>query len=128
MLRLSLIHIFLQELYKHKTLYAMTLPALIFFLIFSYIPMLGVYYAFVDYDFAKGIFHSPFVGLKNFQYFISGGWDAPVVYLTRNTILYNLVFIFLGNILPVSYTHLCSAEFHFEAVLYNLDCLPQKWS
>lgn len=54
----------LQELYKHKTLYAMTLPALIFFLIFSYIPMLGVYYAFVDYDFAKGIFHSPFVGLK----------------------------------------------------------------
>ncbi len=91
------------ELFKHKTLYAMTLPALIFFLIFSYIPMLGVYYAFVDYDFAKGIFHSPFVGLKNFQYFISGGWNAPVVYLTRNTILYNLVFIFLGNVLQCAF-------------------------
>ncbi len=87
------------ELYRHRTLYAMTLPALCFFLIFSYIPMMGVYYAFVDYDFAKGILHSPFVGLKNFKYFISGGWEAPIVYLTKNTILYNLVFIFLGNIL-----------------------------
>ncbi len=88
-----------KELYKHRTLYAMTLPALCFFLIFSYIPMMGIYYAFVDYDFAKGILHSPFVGMKNFRYFISGGWDAPIVYLTKNTILYNLVFIFLGNIL-----------------------------
>lgn len=87
------------ELYKHKALYAMVLPALCFFLIFSYIPMMGVYYAFVDYDFAKGMFHSPFVGLKNFQYFVSGGWEAPIVYLTKNTILYNLVFIILGNIL-----------------------------
>jgi len=87
------------ELYRHRTLYAMTLPALAFFLIFSYIPMMGVYYAFVDYDFGKGILNSPFVGLKNFQYFVSGGWDAPIVYLTKNTILYNLVFILLGNIM-----------------------------
>ena len=87
------------ELYRHRTLYAMTLPALCFFLIFSYIPMMGVYYAFVDYDFSKGMLHSPFVGLKNFQYFVSGGWDAPIVYLTKNTILYNLVFILLGNIM-----------------------------
>lgn len=88
-----------RELYKHRTLYLMTVPALVFFLIFSYIPMLGIYYAFIDYDFAKGIFGSPFVGLKNFQYFVSGGWNAPVVYLTRNTLLYNIVFIFLGNMI-----------------------------
>ena len=89
----------LWELWKHKSLYLMTVPALCFFLIFSYIPMVGVYYAFIDYDFSKGLFGSPFVGLKNFQYFIAGGLNAPIVYLTRNTILYNLVFIFLGNIL-----------------------------
>lgn len=116
----------LQELYKHKTLYAMTLPALIFFLIFSYIPMLGVYYAFVDYDFAKGIFHSPFVGLKNFQYFISGGWDAPVVYLTRNTILYNLVFIFLGNILQCAFAIMITtiAGRLFKRVAQSIMLLP----
>lgn len=90
---------FFQELYRHKVLYLMTVPALIFFITFSYIPMLGIYYAFIDYDFSLGMLKSPFVGLKNFQYFISGGWDAPIVYLTRNTILYNVVFIFLGNVL-----------------------------
>lgn len=89
----------IRELIKHRTLYLMTLPALIFFLIFSYIPMLGIYYAFVDYDFGKGIFGSPFVGMKNFQYFLSGGLNAPIFYLTRNTMLYNIVFIFLGNII-----------------------------
>lgn len=90
---------FFQELYRHKVLYLMTVPALIFFVTFSYIPMLGIYYAFIDYDFSLGMLKSPFVGLKNFQYFISGGWEAPIVYLTRNTILYNVVFIFLGNVL-----------------------------
>ena len=89
----------LWELWKHKSLYLMTVPALCFFLIFSYIPMVGVYYAFIDYAFSKGLFGSPLVGLKNFQYFIAGGLNAPIVYLTRNTILYNLEFIFLGNIL-----------------------------
>lgn len=90
---------FFQELYRHKVLYLMTVPALIFFVTFSYIPMLGIYYAFIDYDFSLGMLKSPFVGFKNFQYFISGGWEAPIVYLTRNTILYNVVFIFLGNVL-----------------------------
>lgn len=90
---------FFQELYRHKVLYLMTVPALIFFVTFSYIPMLGIYYAFIDYDFSLGMLKSPFVGMKNFQYFISGGWDAPIVYLTRNTILYNVVFTFLGNVL-----------------------------
>ncbi|BBI30990.1 ABC transporter permease [Cohnella abietis] len=91
------------ELNRHKTLYVMTIPALCFFLIFSYIPMMGVYYAFIDYDFGKGVLNSPFVGLKNFQYFVSGGWDAPIIYLTKNTILYNLVFILLGNIMQVMF-------------------------
>lgn len=116
----------LYELFKHRTLYAMTLPALCFFLIFSYIPMMGVYYAFIDYDFAKGIFHSPFVGLKNFQYFISGGWDAPIVYLTRNTIFYNLVFIFLGNILQCMFAIMITivAGRFFKRVTQSIMLLP----
>ena len=94
---------FFRELYKHRVLYLMCVPAIVFFLIFSYAPMVGIYYAFVNYDFSKGLFHSPFIGLKNFRFFLQGGWNAPVVYLTRNTVLYNLVFIFLGNILQCAF-------------------------
>lgn len=87
------------ELRKKKTLYAMILPAIIYFLVFSYLPMCGIYYAFINYNYVGGLFHSPFAGLSNFRYFFHGGLDSPVWMLTRNTVLYNIVFIFLGNAL-----------------------------
>lgn len=90
---------FFRELAKNRTLYLMTLPAICFFIIFSYIPMVGIYYAFINFNYADGLFGSPFVGLTNFKYFFNGGLSSPVWTLTRNTILYNLVFIFLGNAL-----------------------------
>lgn len=90
---------FFQEIYYNKTLYLMTVPAIAFFIIFSYVPMIGVYYSFVDYNYIQGLFKSPFIGLTNFTYLFSGGVNAPAWYLTRNTVLYNLVFIFLGNAL-----------------------------
>lgn len=88
----------LSELYKNRSLYLMTTPAVIWFFVFSYLPIVGIWYAFTNYNFIDGLFGSPFVGLKNFRYLFIGGWNAPVWNLTKNTILYNLVFIFVGNI------------------------------
>ena len=90
---------FFLELIHNRVLYLMLLPAITFFIIFSYIPMVGIYYAFTNFNYDGGLFFSPFVGLKNFQYFFHGGWNSPVWMLTKNTILYNLVFIFFGNAL-----------------------------
>ncbi len=90
---------FFSEIWKKRTLYAMVLPAIIYFVLFSYIPMCGIYYAFINYNYVGGLFHSPFVGLANFKYFFHGGMDSPVWTLTKNTVLYNIVFIFLGNAL-----------------------------
>lgn len=90
---------FFPELIRNRVLYLMLLPAIAFFITFSYIPMVGVYYAFTNFNYDGGLFFSPFVGLKNFQYFFHGGWNSPVWMLTKNTILYNLVFIFFGNAL-----------------------------
>ena len=89
----------LYEFRSNHTLYFMSLPAIAWFFIFSYLPMVGIYYAFINYNFIDGLFHSPFVGMKNFGYLFRGGWKAPVFVLTKNTVLYNLVFILLGNIL-----------------------------
>ena len=79
----------------------MTLPAIIFFLLLSYIPMTGIYYAFTRYNFKAGLFGSPFIGLKNFEFLFSGGMDSVIMRITRNTVLYNLIFILVGNILQV---------------------------
>lgn len=82
----------------NKVLMLMCLPAVLFFIIFSYCPMPGVYIAFTNYNFRDGIFGSPFVGFKNFEFLLKSG---QLWLLTRNTILYNLSFILLGNLLQI---------------------------
>lgn len=83
----------------------MLIPTVLFFLINSYFPMVGIYYAFTSYDFAGGLFGSPFVGLANFKFLYQSGvlWK-----LTINTIGYNLVFIVLGNALAIAVAILIS--------------------
>jgi putative aldouronate transport system permease protein len=74
----------------------MMLPAVLFFFIFSYIPMAGVVLAFKELDFSLGIFGSPWSGLKNFQFFFVSG---KAFLVTFNTVMYNLAFISIGTII-----------------------------
>ncbi len=89
---------FWQKLWRSRTLTLMCLPAIIFFFLFSYMPMPGVWVAFVKYNYRDGIFGSKFVGLQNFEFLMESG---KLLSLTKNTILYNLAFIILGNLLAV---------------------------
>lgn len=83
---------------KHKILLLMIAPALLYYIVFSYLPMFGVVLAFKEYDYALGIIKSPFVGLENFKFFFKSGQAFTV---TRNTFLYNVVFILLGNVMQL---------------------------
>lgn len=89
---------FTRELWRKRVLFLMISPTILFFIIFSYIPMPGAYVAFVDYNIGKGIFGSNFVGLKNFEFLARTGdlWR-----ITKNTLLYNLAFILIGNLVQV---------------------------
>ncbi|MDO4333236.1 MAG: ABC transporter permease subunit [Eubacteriales bacterium] len=74
------------------------LPGLIYLLINDYIPMFGVFIAFKNIDYGKGIFKSDWIGLQNFR-FLFKTKDALI--MTRNTLLYNLVFIVLGTVFAI---------------------------
>ncbi len=74
-------------------LYIMTIPGVIYLLINNYGPMFGLFIAFKNIDYSKGIWGSDWVGFENFTYLFKT--DAAFI-MTRNTILYNLVFIALG--------------------------------
>ncbi len=84
---------------ENLPLFLLTLPGLIYLLINNYIPMLGIIIAFKDMDYSKGILASDFIGLKNFEFLFSTP-DAWI--MTRNTILYNLAFIVIGNICAIA--------------------------
>ena len=53
---------------RHKALYWMTLPGMLYFILFKYVPLLGSVIAFQDYQIFKGLLKSPWVGLENFIY------------------------------------------------------------
>lgn len=77
----------------------MALPTFAYLLIFCYLPMGGLVIAFQDLNITKGIFNSPFVSLKNFEFLFSTT-DAWVI--TRNTVFYNLVFIVINLVISIS--------------------------
>ena len=86
---------FFWELAKNRYLYLLALPGLVFFLVFSYLPMVGLYIAFLDFNPIAGLFGfgSKFVGLYNFQFFFtSNDW----LFVTFNTIFLNVLFIVTG--------------------------------
>lgn len=58
----------LYYLKKKKYLYIMLIPCVIYFIIFNYIPMYGIIIAFKDFNFAKGILGSKWIGFDNFKY------------------------------------------------------------
>ncbi len=111
------------EIRRHWVLFLMILPATIYFLVFLYLPMPGSYIAFVQYNMGKGIFGSPFVGLKNFEFLIKTGklWR-----ITQNTILYNVVFIALTNVFQVAFAVMLSevASKPFRRLSQSVILLP----
>lgn len=94
---------FFKNLSRNKVLLFMVLPGALWFLFFSYLPMVGTVIAFKEYRFSRdgfwaSIVKSDWVGWDNFKFLFSTN-DAYVI--TRNTLLYNLAFIVIGLILSV---------------------------
>ncbi|GGI44943.1 putative multiple-sugar transport system permease YteP [Paenibacillus marchantiophytorum] len=78
-------------------LYIMLTPALVCFILFKYAPMGGIILAFKDYNFWEGIWGSPWVGLKHFDYLFTNpqGWK-----IIRNTFMLSLL-SFIGFPVPI---------------------------
>lgn len=74
------------------------LPGIVYLIINNYIPMVGLFLAFKNYNFMKGIFGSDWCGFDNFK-FLFATKDAWV--MTRNTVLYNIVFVILGTAMAI---------------------------
>lgn len=80
-------------------IYLMMVPGIIYLVINYYMPMAGIIIAFKKLDWNKGIFKSEWAGLDNFAYLFKTK-DAFI--MTRNTILYNVLFISLGMVCSIT--------------------------
>lgn len=75
------------------------LPAILYVLVFNYVPMVGTVIAFKSYRYDLGMFGSPWVGFENFKYFFASQ-DAWII--TRNTVGYGALFIVLKIVCSVA--------------------------
>ncbi len=77
----------------------MVLPGFLLTLIFAYIPMVGILVAFKNIDYSKGILFSPWCGMANFKLLFASP-DLKII--LRNTIGYNLSFVVLNAVIPLT--------------------------
>ena len=84
---------------KTLPLLIMMLPGLFYLLINNYIPMFGIFIAFKNINYAKGIFESPWAGLSNFKFLFQ---NPSFWTITWNTIGYNIVFLVLNTVVAVA--------------------------
>lgn len=108
-------------------LFLMLLPGLAYLIINNYLPMYGLTIAFRRLDYSKGILNSPIVGFENFE-FLFKTKDAWI--MIRNTVAYNVVFIFLGIVVAVSIALMMTeiGKMRIAKVIQPIICFPNMVS
>lgn len=89
---------FKRDMKMNWQLYLMAAPAIILLFIFGYMMDFGAIMAFQDLDYTKGLFTSPFIGFKNFEYLFAG---TTIWRVTRNTVFYNLAFMIVNTVTSI---------------------------
>ncbi|MFC5402843.1 ABC transporter permease [Cohnella soli] len=108
---------------KHAALWFMMLPGLLYLLLNNYFPMFGVIIAFKNLNYDLGIFRSEWVGFNNFKFLFA---TSDAVTITRNTFLYNVVFITFNLVLSLAVALLLNEvrKRFFQSMYQSIILLP----
>ncbi|WP_240762371.1 ABC transporter permease [Paenibacillus thalictri] len=85
-------------MWKHRYYFLLLMPALIYFVLFHYVPMAGVVLAFKNYSIAKGIFGSEWAGLEHFRRLFDSASFYEILSNTIRISLYRLIFVFIAPV------------------------------
>ncbi len=115
-----------REVVKNRYLYILSIPIILYYFIFSYLPMFGVVIAFKQFEIGKGfagIFTSDWVGLKYFKEFFEGMYFYK---LMRNTLLISFYDLIFGFPVPIIFALLLNEikKKHFKKAIQTVTYLP----
>ncbi|MDF2836638.1 MAG: binding-protein-dependent transport system inner rane component [Paenibacillus sp.] len=108
---------------KQWDIQLMAVPALLFILVFSYIPMYGLLMAFQDYSLFRGFLDSPWVGFKHFDMFFA----APEFWnVMRNTLVISVLKLCIGFPAPIILALMLNevARKTFKRLVQTISYLP----
>ena len=114
----------LKRYYRHRYLFALLAAALVWTIVFKYVPMYGVIIAFQKYRFWDGIWGSEWVGLHHFTRMFDGTTDFGRIF--RNTVLISLYRLFWGFPAPIILALLLNEvrQRHFKRTVQTISYLP----
>ncbi len=90
-----------QRILYHKYIYLILLPALVYYIVFKYMPIYGLTLAFKTYKASKGVWGSPWIGLENFRNLTT---NVGFVTAFKNTIIISFLKILFGFPFPIILT------------------------
>lgn len=114
---------FFQNYWNNRYLCILLLPAILCFIVFCYAPMPGIIISFKDYQFKKGIWGSPWVGLKNFYTLFH---MKSFIQVFGNTLIISLYKLISGFPAPIIFALLLNEirQVRFKKVVQTISYLP----
>ncbi len=113
----------LSSYWKYRSLVLLFLPAIIYYILFKYLPIFGVQIAFKKYMFRMGIWGSPWIGFENFEklFAMSSFWEV-----LRNTFIISGLKLLFGFPAPSVLALLLNAirNVVFKRMVQTISYLP----
>ena len=94
----TFLHRLKKDIVRHKGVYLLLVPVVLYYLLFNYYPMYGAQIAFRDFSPGKGIWGSEWVGLKHFARFFDSVFAKRLI---RNTLSINIKNLLFGFPAPI---------------------------
>ena len=108
----------------------LSLPAMIWYILFCYLPMFGIAFAFKQFTpkpgrslFENLFVNSRWIGLNNFSFLMRSSEMPKIMF---NTIFYNVIFLIAGIVVPVALAIILTEVHgkHFSGVVQMIMLLP----
>lgn len=112
-----------KKIMQYRVLLIMMIPAIVYYIIFHYLPMFGVLLAFKDFKITQGILGSPWAGLHHFEKIIHDSYFYTVL---KNTVVISLYKLVFGFPVPIVFALLLSeiSNMKFKKVVQTVSYLP----
>ena len=94
-------HFVARDFRRNKVLYLMVLPVVLFYILFSYVPMVGIQIAFKDFKPMLGMWASPLTDNHGFAHFIDFFTNPFFGRILKNTMLISILSILFSFPMPV---------------------------
>ena len=108
---------------KNYALCLMLLPTIVYFIIFKYVPMVGLTMAFKDFKINAGIWDSPWVGLKHFEKAFA---SRTFIRALENTVVISSLKILVGFPMPIIFALLLNEvrNLKYKKIVQTVSYLP----